>query len=121
MISTRKKDYLMLQIENMKKVFAKLLNKTDWENKNELIQTVNEGLKCIDLTIDDIRQQDMEMLIRDNQDTLLLAQIDFLLDIYLQNQADEEIQKKRNILLKYLHETGKTCSFYEFQMPDNNT
>lgn len=111
----RETDFVMQQIEMMQAIWAKLLgNGITIELKETLLTTVDEGMKVLNLTIDELRTRPMEEIIKENPDTQILFLMDSFLDVYLQLEPDPAIQSQRNILLAHLHETAKTCTFSEF-------
>jgi len=112
-ISRKKEDYILLLIEELKKIIANILNKNDL-SKEEVISLINEGLKLATVSIEDIREQRMEKIIEKYNDIRLLIQLDHLIGLYLQYENEPIIEEKRAILQHHLEENNKSCSFLDF-------
>lgn len=108
-------DFILLQVESLKKLLARLLNNNILvEEPKEILPMVEEGLKILNLSIDDLRLQPMAEIISAHPDSQILFLLDSFLDVYLQHEDDPQIKDQRVKLLDYLHEKDKTCSFTEF-------
>ncbi len=108
------RDYILLQVETLKKLLARLLKNNVIEEPKTILPTVEEGMKVLNLSLDDLRNQPMEEIISAHPDSQILFLLDSFLDVYLQHEDDLIIKNQRVKLLAHLHEADKTYSFTEF-------
>lgn len=107
------RDYFLIMLRKLSKIIAYILGKKGQLSEEEKVYTINEGLKLLGSSIEQLRTGSMEELIAGQPRTEFLFLLHELLSSYLEDTSDEQIANQNDILSVYLKDKKRDCSFLD--------